>query len=79
MTNFLLQKNGISSLKKHVDANHIVVVKRFEEMNNSLKQTEEKTNIFGRSNLKKNCCERLFPKGGCATKRIISRPWCFDC
>jgi hypothetical protein len=68
-----------------VDANHIVVVKRFEEVNNSLKQTEEKqptkekTNIFGRSNLKKNCCERLFPKGGCARKRIISRPWSFDC
>jgi hypothetical protein len=56
-----------------VDVNHIVVVKRFEEMNNSLKQieekqpTKEKTNIFGRSNLKKNCCERFFPKGGCAT------------
>jgi hypothetical protein len=39
---FLLQKNGITSLQKHVDANHIVVVKRFEEVNNSLKQTKKK-------------------------------------
>jgi hypothetical protein len=32
-----------------VDANHIVVVKRFEEVNNSLKQTEEKETYKGKN------------------------------
>jgi hypothetical protein len=37
------QKNGIISLKKHVDANHVMLAKRFEEeMNSPLRDVLER-------------------------------------
>jgi hypothetical protein len=36
MINFLLQKNGIITLEKYVDVDHIVIAKRIEEEVNSL-------------------------------------------
>ncbi len=48
-----LKKNGIITLKKHVDIDHVVLAKRFEEeMNSPLKNifekqpTEKRPNVF---------------------------------
>jgi len=61
-----------------LDADHIVIAKRFEEkMNGLLKKTKERkiakkiTNISRGSISKKKCCEGFLPKGGCATKKNL--------
>jgi hypothetical protein len=48
--NFYYKTNGIISFKKHADAKHTFIAKRFEEkMNNMLKVIEKKRiNMFGR-------------------------------
>ncbi len=68
-----------------MDADHIVIAKRFEEkMNGLLKKTKERkiakkiTNISRGSISKKKCCEGFLPKGRCATKKKPWRPWSFD-
>ncbi len=61
--------NGITSLKKHVDENHSLITKSFEEkMNSLLKSIEERqpskkrTNLFGRSISKNNYVKDSFKK-----------------
>ncbi len=76
---FYYKTNGIISFKKHADAKHTFIAKRFEEkMNNMLKVIEKKRiNMFGRIFfLKFN--ERFFHKGGCVTKKVPRRLWSFD-
>jgi hypothetical protein len=41
MINFLLQNKWNNLSLKHVDAYHMLIVKKFEEMNNYMKQTKE--------------------------------------
>ncbi len=36
--NFILSKNGITSLKAHIDVDHSIVTKRFKEEVNNLMQ-----------------------------------------
>ncbi len=62
-----LQKNGIIALKKHVDANHVMLAKRFEEeMNSPLRDVLEKqptmktVNVSNPEISKKNWCKRFF-------------------
>ncbi len=44
------KKNGITTLKKHVNVDHVVLAKRFEEMNFPLKNILEKKLVKKRPN-----------------------------
>jgi hypothetical protein len=45
------KKNGIIALKKHVDANHAMLAKRFEEVNSPLRDVLEKKPTRKRPNV----------------------------
>ncbi len=75
--NSYYKMNGITSLQNHVDANHAIVAKIFEnEVNNSMQRKEKVINnkktkcVFGIC-FKKNCCERFLQKKGCAIKKFL--------
>jgi hypothetical protein len=57
--------NGITHVRKHVDVDHVIVVKMFEEEVNSLmKGTKERqpTNV-SKGSISKQSCERFLQKG----------------
>jgi len=75
--------NGITSLKKHVDANHGQIAKIFEEeMNNFLTRknkrqpTKKRANLFGNS-ISNFFVKRFFQKKWYVAQRIFRRSWSF--
>jgi hypothetical protein len=61
----LISYYKITHVKKHVDVNDVIVVKRFEEEVNSLmRRTKEKqpTNV-SKGSISKQTCERFLQKG----------------
>ncbi len=60
---FYYKTNGITSFKKHVDANHSFITQMFEEVNILLKSTEEKQALKKRTN----------PFGGSIFKFFLSK------
>jgi hypothetical protein len=61
---------GITALKKHVDVNHYVIVKKFEEeIDNEIIKNVERQHVKKRPNVPTNaistffCCKRTFRKG----------------
>jgi len=76
--------NGITSLKKHVDVIHIIIVKMFEEEVNSLlkrkeeKQPTKKITIMSDGSIFNFIYQRFLKKKGCATERIFRRLGPFD-
>jgi hypothetical protein len=81
-----LQKNDIIALKKHVDANHVMLAKRFEEgVNSPLRDVLEKQPTIKRPNVSNSeiseffWCIRFFLKICCAMKASFARPCPFGC
>jgi hypothetical protein len=80
------KKNGITTLKKHLDANHVILAKRFEEeVNFPLRNILEKQpikkrpNVFNSKILEMFWCKRFFKDECCATKAIFARSCPFGC
>ncbi len=76
---------GIFVLKKHVNADHFVIVKKFEEeINNEIIRNVEKQHVKKRPNVPTSaisaffCCKKTFQRGWCVTKRLFARSWPFD-
>jgi hypothetical protein len=68
-----------------VDANHMLIAKKFEKKVNSLlKEKEKRQPLKKRTNLSSGSIsnfsyEGFLQKGGCATKRIPRGPWIVNC
>ncbi len=76
---------GITVFKKHVDAKHSIIVKKFEEkINNEIIRNVETQYVKKRPNVPTSaifvlfCCKRTFQKGWCVAKRLFARFWPFD-
>ncbi len=77
---------GIIALKKHVDVDHSIIVKKFEEViNNEIIGSVEKQPTKKRPNVPRSaisvffCYKKTFQKGWCVAKILFARPWPFDC
>ncbi len=77
---------GMTSLKKHVNVDHSIIAKKFEEKtNNEIIGSVEKQFAKKRPNVLRSAISIFFgykwtfQKGWCATIILFAIPWPFDC
>jgi len=80
------KKNEITTLKKHVDVDHVLFAKIIEEELSSLvkivlerQPTKKKLNVFSFKISNFFWCKRFFKIVCCAKKIISIKPWPFTC